>query len=158
MFSNCFGGGSRLRFWNDFGMIWALILPQVGHPKRTTKSQMGARWPRKGFPKRPKIELFSDSDEKMEILTKQTYFLCFSYICQPRNRRFSCKLDVSKCGPRRGPPKMLTHRFQKLAIRAPGETSAGKGSRPSPQRDSKRAPKGIQNRRFQRSRRTGDRP
>ena len=92
----------------------------------------------------------------MENVTKPCYLIGFSHICQPRNRRFLCKLDVSKRGPRREPPKLLTHCFQELAIRAPGEPRAGKGSQPSPQRDSKRVPKGIQNRFFQKSRHTGD--
>ena len=92
----------------------------------------------------------------METLTKQKYLLCFSHICQPRNRRISYKFGVSKRGQGREPPKLLTHYFQNLVIRVPGEPRAGKGSQPSPQRDSKRVPKSSPNRPFQKPRRTGD--
>ena len=93
---------------------------------------------------------------KMETLTKPQYLLCFNHICQPRNRRISCKFGVSKRCQSREPPKLLTHCFQNLAIMVPGEPRAGKGSQPSPQRDSKRIPQSSLNRPFQKPRRTGD--
>ena len=117
---------------------------------------MGAQRPRKGSPERAQNEFFPGLGEKRETLTKPQYLLCFSHICQPRNRRISNKFGVSKRGHSREPPKLLTHCFQNLAIRVPGEPRAGKGSQPSPQRDSKRVPKSFPNRPFQKPRRTGD--
>ena len=100
--------------------------------------------------------VFSGLGEKKETLTKPEYLLCFSHICQPRHRRISYKFGVSKRCQSREPPKLLTHCSQNLAIRVPGEPRAGKGSQPSPQRDSKRDPKSSPNRPFQKPRRTGD--
>ena len=103
----------------------------------------------------PKTSFFRFG-RKMETLTKPQYSLCFNHIGQPRNRRISYEFGVSKRGQSREPPKLLTHCFQNLAISVPGEPRAGKGSQPSPQRDSKTVPKSFPNRPFQKPRCTGD--
>ena len=105
---------------------------------------MGAQRPRKGSPQRPQNEFVLRFGRKMETLTKPQYLLCFSHMCQPRNRRISYKFGVSKRGQSREPPKLLTHWLQNLAIRVPGEPRAGKGSQPSPQRTPKGSPKAFQ--------------